>query len=940
MHSLVRLDARGQNGKGGNAFDYFLATNALTGIAGYYGAEESAEVLRWGGRLAAVLGLEGQPVRKEDMLALGHGFSPADGTPLCRNAGAKPTKRIKLDRQGNPRLGEDGKPIELWEGGHRVGFDLTVSAPGDVSVAFAIADDREKAAILAAHTAAVQASLDFLESKVETRRGAQGKNVIGTQGLVYTQALHVSNRNNEPNLHTHNLIYGVAKGEDGQWGTYDAQEIYRWRQAADELYKAELYTRMKALGYQTERVREVNVQGEETGRVYARIAGIDLELCDLMKTRRQEVLDYARTHGVDNQTACLATRKQKEEPPFEALREDWARTLANIDREKPGLVHDTARIKAAPGMRLNARSAEETLQVLHRTEAVLCEHDLIRQLGMEHQGDLTARELLDRVERFKQEAGLVKLEGEKLAAEDRGHTLARRHRETRYAAPWMLDMEEEIQRRAKERQGENHWKMDGALVDRTVAKLEEQKGFRLSDEQRAVVRHITAESGGVVAMSGLAGTGKTTAVEFYKAAFEASRKQLFGVATANAAAQKLALESGMETSSVAMFLSRVRKGTLALGGDDVLVVDEAGMVESRDMVQLMAYAQKAGAKVVLQGDAEQIQPVGAGAGFTLVRDAIGDKKLTEIRRQKSEEDRHIAALFYDRDKAGKVVEMKRGTRSRAKSQEKGAMLLKRLDDRGCLDEFNTKDQAVSAVVKDYFDSPFGVRDRLILAHANAEVDALNEQVRHELRKRGEIDAEQHVVRTLRRGEWADLALSRRDRVRFSAGDADLGVVNGNEGVVEAIRPDAKGGFHVAVRLESEDPKQNGRVVRFHTSAYNAFQHNYALTIHKAQGQGKCDVFHLANVGMMDNHSSLVAFTRLTRGRYRLYGTSDDFEQLKDRLGLERLKENASDSRPLPRVQDAAQEILQAAESGARRAQVRKAKSDVPEHTQKGPRLTL
>ena len=61
MHSLVRLDARGQNGKGGNAFDYFLATNALTGIAGYYGAEESAEVLRWGGRLAAGLGLEGRP---------------------------------------------------------------------------------------------------------------------------------------------------------------------------------------------------------------------------------------------------------------------------------------------------------------------------------------------------------------------------------------------------------------------------------------------------------------------------------------------------------------------------------------------------------------------------------------------------------------------------------------------------------------------------------------------------------------------------------------------------------------------------------------------------------------------------------------------------------------------------------------------------------------
>ncbi|HID9426656.1 TPA: relaxase domain-containing protein [Stenotrophomonas maltophilia] len=122
--------------------------------------------------------------------------------------------------------------MEKWEGGHRVGFDLTISAPGDVSVAFALADDREKLAILEAHRQACAVAMRYIESKVETRRGEAGVDVIGTAGLVWTAADHVSNRNVEPDLHTHHLVYGISRGEDGRWGTYDAIEIYRHTPAA------------------------------------------------------------------------------------------------------------------------------------------------------------------------------------------------------------------------------------------------------------------------------------------------------------------------------------------------------------------------------------------------------------------------------------------------------------------------------------------------------------------------------------------------------------------------------------------------------------------------------------------------------------------------------------------------------------------------------------
>lgn len=188
---------------------------------------------------------------------------------MCQNAGEEPQLVIKRDRWGNVRLDDDGKPMEKWEGGHRVGFDLTISAPGDVSVAFALANDQERLAILQAHRQACAVAMGYMESKVETRRGKQGKNVIDTQGLVWTAADHTSNRNLEPDLHTHHLVYGVTKGEDGEWSTFDAIELYRHRHAADHLYKAEIYTAMKALGYNIHRERELDVQGRETGSIRA-----------------------------------------------------------------------------------------------------------------------------------------------------------------------------------------------------------------------------------------------------------------------------------------------------------------------------------------------------------------------------------------------------------------------------------------------------------------------------------------------------------------------------------------------------------------------------------------------------------------------------------------------------------------------------------------------
>ncbi len=897
MINCTRIDARGHNKRNGNMFDYMLATERLSidsAVAYYAGSgPDPRQTLNWGGSLAAELGLEGQPVTREVMEKLGKGFSPT-GRPLCKNAGKEARLVIKTDRWGNVRLDDDGKPMEKWEGGHRVGFDLTISAPGDVSVAFALADEREKLAILEAHRQACAVAMRYIESKVETRRGEGGKEVIGTQGLVWTAADHVSNRNVQCDLHTHHLAFGVSKGEDGRWGTFDAIEIYRHRHAADHLYKVELYAAMKALGYGIQREREVDVMGRETGQILTTIAGIDRELVLQTKTRRQEILDYVKEHpNASHDEACKATRKKKEEPPFDQVVKDWQQTFANIARERPDLVPTTQSLKQTQGQHLDPHTFDEVLQRMHENEAMFCEHDLVRELGMEFAGQKNAEEILNMVKEFTEQDDLVRVKAEHLHEDDRGNRLARKHREDRFCATWMVEWEAEVIRRSKERENETDLKLFRSTVDRVIAAYEKQKGFTLTEEQKAAIGHLTHGTAGIGVMSGLAGTGKTTVSDVYKQCFEAEGKHLVGLAVSGKAAAKLEEESGMPCMSVAKFFSQLRRGKVALTKNDVVVLDEAGMIATGDTLKLMTYCQGVGAKLILQGDSDQLQPIAAGNGFELAKMALGDTKLTEIRRQKNAGDLIIANSFYERDHQGKVKDMRRGHRSRQGTLDMGAQTLRNLKERNCIDDFGTEKQAIKALVDDYLKDPTPMDEKLVLAHTRSEVKALTTGIRKGLQEQGVLDTEEFTFRSIVKGQWEDLTLSRRDRVMFTATNNDLGVINGTEGTVESIRKDKSGGYDVVVRIEGSNPKENGRIVQFNTSEHNALAHRYAMTVHKAQGQGKSEVYHLAtNMGMLDQQSALVAFTRLTKGSYRMYTTDEMMERMAERLGTERHKEMA------------------------------------------------
>ncbi|MBJ6984041.1 MobF family relaxase [Luteimonas sp. MC1750] len=854
------------------------------------------DTMRWGGAGAEMLALRGKKVEREAMLELAAGYSP-DGlkTALCQNAGVKPQKKVKLDAQGNPRLDSNGDPITKWEGGHQVGYDCTYTAPKSVSFLMAIATPEERGKIIAAHRAAANTSMEHLAGLIETRRGKGGKDVIGIDGAVWVACDHATERENGFHLHTHNILFGVARGEDGKWGTYESKEIYRHQKVADAIYMSHLAEGLRELGYGIEQDAKLDSQGQDTGERAWRVAGVSRDT-ELLFSERQAQIHEAMKSGISKQQAWNQTRKSKDEPEMTDLFEEWKQVVASH-----GLDTNIENYKGLASVLAPARSDEEILRALHETTAVVSEPDIIWAVYQARAGQAPQQQEAD-VERLK--ANMYKVAPERQAAIDQGTSVARRHSEYRYAAEFIVKSEVDVLTRAEQRKDDESVRVPKSTLDEVVAQFQKEKGFTLSSEQSAAIEHLCVDSGGHAVMAGVAGAGKTTVAELYKRVFEANGQHVIGACQAKSAARKLTDESGIEALTIKSMLHRLDQGKPltkdhpTLNSKSVVVIDEAGMVDTERVRRLMEHVDKSQGKLLLMGDLKQLQAISAGSGMALVMDKIGHAELTEIRRQKDAADRDTAESYYDKDADGRIILGPRvEPKSRSEVAQKSAFIFNKLEANDCIDAFDTRDQAMNACVSDWMKSPHSIDNRLLLAHDHADIAALTGKVRDALRGQGTLKGEDHTFQAAqgqgKNERVYNMSVAVGDRVRITKNDNSLGVVNGDIAEVEGIARTETGSLALNLRVEGQKGAPSF-VVAVDTQEWNHLSHGYCRTVHGAQGQGNPAIFHFANAKMMDNQSAMVAFTRLTSPRgYRMYGSELEIDQIRNRLGVDRFKQNAT-----------------------------------------------
>lgn len=185
----------------------------------------------------------------------------------------------------------------------------------------------------------------------------------------------------------------------------------------------------------------------------------------------------------------------------------------------------------------------------------------------------------------------------------------------------MLATEQRLERSAETLARRGGHKVSPAALERGVA-AGEARGLDLRGSQRDALDHIT-RSGDVALVVGYAGTGKSAMLGVAREAWEAQGYQVRGAALSGIAAESLEGGSGIGSRTIASLEHGWAQGRDVLTARDVLVIDEAGMIGSRQMERVLSHAERAGAKVVLVGDAEQLQAIEAGAAFRALAERHG-----------------------------------------------------------------------------------------------------------------------------------------------------------------------------------------------------------------------------------------------------------------------------------------------------------------------------
>ncbi|MCB5205395.1 Ti-type conjugative transfer relaxase TraA [Neorhizobium sp. T786] len=383
----------------------------------------------------------------------------------------------------------------------------------------------------------------------------------------------------------------------------------------------------------------------------------------------------------------------------------------------------------------------------------------------------------------------------------------------------------------------------------------------LSAEQRRAIEHITGPER-ISAVVGYAGAGKSTMLAAAREAWEAEGYTVHGAALSGKAAEGLEESSGIQSRTLASWSrgwDNPHSGDrYKLNRGDVFVIDEAGMVGSRQLARFVTEAEARGAKIVLVGDHEQLQAIGAGAPFRAITEEIGYAELSEIRRQRVDWQREASVAFAShRTAEGLAAYRDGGNISFAETGE---------DARG---------QIVSDYLADAQERPEGTR--VAMAHRRADVRAINDAIRAELQARSH---------GLNGGELAHGALggglifqtndgqrefAPGDRIVFLENNRDLGVNNGMLGTVERVEADRPGaGPMIVVQLDG----RGGDSVSVPMGDYQAVDHGYATTVHKNQGATVDRSYVLAS-GTMDRHLTYVAMTRHRDG-VQLYADRQEF----------------------------------------------------------------
>ena len=403
----------------------------------------------------------------------------------------------------------------------------------------------------------------------------------------------------------------------------------------------------------------------------------------------------------------------------------------------------------------------------------------------------------------------------------------------RFTTREMFNLERSLLEKSDALANRQNHSVDSKLRTRILEKHD------LSPEQQRAALRIT-DNGDLKSLAGVAGSGKSTTLKALREIWEKEGYTVKGAALAGIAVDNLQQAADIKSRTLASYELAWNSGRDPLTRRDILVIDEAGMLGTRQLEHVLRVAEKAHAKVLLVGDAEQLQAIEAGAAFRGITSTHGVSNLTEVRRQKLDWQRTATQNLS----AGKTTEA-------LNAYQKHDNII----------AVETRDDARKALIArwahDHKQNPSA--SQLVMAFTRDDVKALNHDIRALREQTGEL-GKNHSI-TIETGKKS---FAVNDRIRFLRNERDLGVKNGSLGIIEGIEHGV-----LSVKLDGTNSR-----VHVDTKFYKHLDYGYAATVHKAQGTTVDRSYVLASTHF-DRHTAYVALSR-HRDNATLFYAKDDF----------------------------------------------------------------
>jgi conjugative relaxase-like TrwC/TraI family protein len=859
----------------------------------------------WDGKLAEYFGLDGR-IRKEDFEQVVAGNDPRNGETLIEaavNAGVKSERRA--------------------------GVDIAFSAPKSVSIAaLHLGDER----IVTAQDKAVSKALSYVQDHLIQYRMTKNYDTYTVQSdnMLVSRFKHGTSRANDPQLHTHAVILNMTKCRDGDIRAISNEPIFQNQKLVNAIYQNEFAIELQKLGYSI----------DNYGNKFE-IRGITEETLDLFSKRSKEInKKYEQlkeqfpnlTEAELRDKATLMSRKEKNyDITYDELKEIWQ---GQIEREsiKP--------VMQGKGEIWERDLVDTAIEELEKSEATYSRRSILHGMLMLSKGEYELDEL---------EAMIDKKISDGTIREVGTHTYYNKE-EVHYSTIRSMLTENRIVEILNSTSQSREAILDEKDFKEMLSKEYEIKEGKkeLTDGQKAFVNGALTSKDFIGFVQGDAGTGKTAAVERIREILEAKKGgvEVIGLGFTGIAADELGEAAKIDTSTIASFLISNKSKEM---NNKLFLVDEASMVDSRDMLKILETALSGeNNRVIFVGDTKQFQAVGMGkmfkelqqGGFTKTQAQV--IMMNEILRQKTPEMKelvkHIKDYQENKNPEGIKEAFELMVRANYISEIRAASL----------EEDITRTKIQDRAIEEYLNSD----DALLFTATKKERDEINQRVREKKFTETELNEGRKIIVRENIGESrlathyrkndvvasynrsareykeyrvketlpnenkivlsyfnkksgkieertvnlskekvercyreSERSISAGEQIMFTRNDKVIGKADGLE---RGVKNGTKGTIEKLDGNGNIEVKlRNGKTIHFNLKDYNNLEYAYAVTTHKTQGATckKAIMIHTAD----DNVKSEAFYVAATRATHNLKVYTPDMEKLRRCVSREQEK---------------------------------------------------